>query len=397
MSDTPSLLEDWGQFLDGLRDLAPKLLAKLPDHLRDDPQTQQEVGRLMLEAVSARSLEAIGADGDYPVFLPSLNFVLNIFQPNADTIYKQAIITPGGTYRLRGRRGSLRISRIGTFAPPNADGTIRATTYYDINTLPAEADDRFDVLLSPTKPDGYKGVWWQLDPGVTMLLLRQVAYDWAEERDTTISIERLDVPANRPRRSTAALSQTLKRLPASTAHTASLLIEHVEQLRRDGAVGQVKVWDVTANYGGVFGQFYYETVFELQDDEALLIESDYPNSCLYASLLLTNEVFETIDWLNNHSSLNGGQWKLDSDGRLRVVVSARDPGVHNWLDTAGHRTGVVQGRWAESDSNPLPSVRKVALADLPALLPPDTAKVTPEERDRILRDRRAAFQQRIHW
>jgi hypothetical protein len=156
-------------------------------------------------------------------------------------------------------------------------------------------------------------------------------------------------------------------------------------------------WDVVGGFGGLFGQFYYEGAYELADDEALIIETDYPETVDYASLILTNDVFETTDWYNNHSSLNGSQWRRDADGKLRVVVSAKDPGVHNWLDTSGYPTGVIQGRWTDSSSTPMPTATKVAFDEVARLLPPDTAKITPEERDRIIRDRRAAFQQRLLW
>ena len=38
---------------------------------------------------------------------------------------------------------------------------------------------------------------------------------------------------------------------------------------------------------------------------------------------------------NRQSSLNGHQAVLDPDGVFRAVISARDPGVPNWLDTGG--------------------------------------------------------------
>lgn len=395
--DAHPLLPAWQSFIDELRDLAPRMLAKLPERLRDEPQTQQEVGRLILEALAARSLDMVGADGDRPMFLPSLNVVLNVFQPNADTVYKQATITPGGSYRLRGRKGSLRITTVGLMAPRTADWSVNAAAYYDINALSADADGCFDVVLSPERPDGYEGDWWQLDPRVDKVLLRQVAYDWGQERDPVISIERIDVPAPRPRVPGAALEKRLRGLAGATAITAMRLYEHVEMLRQQGAINNFQPWDVVTNFGGLFGQFYYETAYELADDEALVIETEVPERCGYASLILTNDIFETTDWYNNHSSLNGSQWRLDADGKLRVVVSARDPGVANWLDTAGHSTGAIQGRWTESSSTPIPSLRRVRLDEAAALLPADTPRVTPMERDRIVRDRRAAFQQRVLW
>jgi len=387
----------WNTYLDSLRDLAPKMLNKLPHEMRTDPQIQMEVVRLMFSAVASTSLEAIGGNGDHPVFLPSLNEVITTFQPNADTLYKKAQITPGGSYRLRGRAGSLRIAKIGAMSPPTPSGEIRATAYFDLNTLNVDKDGNFDVLLSPAKPANYNGDWWQLDPHANTVLLRQVAYDWSSEQDPVISIERVDGPVTRPRPSATELEQRYQQLIGTTAYSALLLIDHTVQLQREGFVNKFKIWDVVATHGGLFGQFYYECVYDLKDDEALLIEVDYPKKCEYASLLLANPVFETIDWVNNHSSLNGAQWHVTADGKLWVVVSAQDPCIQNWLDTAGYPLGVVQGRWTECDSTPLPNARVVKLAEVAKLVPADLPSITAEQRDRIVRDRRAHYQQRVHW
>ena len=59
---------------------------------QSDPQVRQEVVRLMIEALAARSIEAIGGDPDHPQFLPSINQTLNVLQPNADTVYRAATI-----------------------------------------------------------------------------------------------------------------------------------------------------------------------------------------------------------------------------------------------------------------------------------------------------------------
>ena len=37
--------------------------------------------------------------------------------------------------------------------------------------------------------------------------------------------------------------------------------------------------------------------------------------------------------------------RVDPDGRLRYVISERDPGVANWLELTGHPQGVMMLRW----------------------------------------------------
>ena len=57
--------------------------------------------------------------------------------------------------------------------------------------------------------------------------------------------------------------------------------------------------------------------WSLKDDEALLIEVSPPEA-LYWSVSLGNFWWETIDYANHQSSLNGYQAALDPDGVFRA-------------------------------------------------------------------------------
>ncbi len=400
-TETPAgneLIPGWKHWTKQVEDLDSKIISRLPERLRNDPQVREEAGRLLLEAVASETISAIGADPDHPVFLPAINFYLNIGQPNADTTYRSAVVDGAGSYRIRGEIGSDRILRVGLFRPiPKSDTlNLPIPTYYDFKKLRLDASGRFDVLLSPQRPAGYTGDWWELKPDTTQLLLRQVAFDWAHERDPRISIERLDRPVERPRPSASDLQKRLDGLGDSIAQMALLLIDHVEQLRQQGYINKLKVFDVT-HMGGLVGQFYYEGAYDLKPDEALVVESKVPVGCTYWSIILTNNIYETTDWYNNQSSLNGSQARVDADGVVRYVVSAKDPGVPNWLDTAGYNSGAIQGRWTECSANPIPTVHKVAFVDVHENLPPDTPVVTSEQREQLVRDRRSQVQQRSLW
>lgn len=392
----------WDKLIEGLEKLPAATLARLPEQMRNDPQIQQEVARLILQALTMSSIAALGADGDHPFFLPSIGEMLNVGQPNADTLYKTAEITPGGSYRLRGHKGSLTLAVIGQMGPiPSdfgSDGNHPGATrgYLELGSLKTDSEGNFDVLLSPEKPEGYQGDWWQLHPKTYRLMMRQVSSDWQREVDPTIAIERIDTPVERLRPTAAAMEDKLRRLPQATAFMATMFIGQVEKLRQAGYINKMKILDVS-QIGGLDGQFYYEGAYDLRDGEALIIEAKHPEKCAYRSVILTSELYQTLDWYNNHSSLNAAQSKTDSDGVLRVVISEQDPGVPNWLDTAGHSRGVVQGRWTNCDSQPIPTVKKVPLDQVRANLPKDTPVVTAEQRQNIIRERRSAYQHRRHW
>jgi hypothetical protein len=391
----------WTDFLDGLRDLPDHILSRLPAEQRNDPQIRQEVGRLALSAVAAATIDALASDPNYPVFVPQLNNYITIGQPNADTNYRSAKIAPAGVYRLRGQRGSMKQALIAEAGPrpKQVEGSVnlgKPRSVHDLNALKVDAQGDYDVILSPTKPEGYSGDWWQLDPTSNMLLVRMIASEWGKEVEPTLSIERLDIPAERPRPPAATLEANLRSIATSANFIGPLLVDRPQKLRAEGYVNKLKDVDFS-QMGGLAGQFYYEGVYELKEDEALIVETKLPERCNYRSLILTNEIYETSDWYNNQSSLNAAQAAADDDGILRIVVSAGDPGVPNWLDTAGYPTGVIQGRWLDCSCKPVPTVRKVALADVKKFLPAATRTISAHERDQQIRARRAALQQRPLW
>ena len=115
---------------------------------------------------------------------------------------------------------------------------------------------------------------------------------------------------------------------------------------------------------------------------------------MYWSLHLCNFWLESLDYANHQSSLNGHQAVLDGDGVFRAVVAHRDPGVPNWLDTAGHCEGTMIYRWNLADAAPVPATRVVRLADLRDHLPAGTARVSREERARTIEMRRQHVRRR---
>ena len=86
----------------------------------------------------------------------------------------------------------------------------------------------------------------------------------------------------------------------------------------------------------------------LGDDEALVIEVTPPEA-LYWSVSLGNFWWETIDYANRQSSLNGHQAVLDADGVFRAVVAHARPGRgqlarHRRQPPRGHDLPLAPGR-----------------------------------------------------
>jgi hypothetical protein len=110
--------------------------------------------------------------------------------------------------------------------------------------------------------------------------------------------------------------------------------------------------------------------------------------------------YVSLDYINHQTSLTADQARTDPDGRLRFVISERDPGVANWLECTGHRRGYVQIRWQRlsRDLGPAdgPRVEAVPFAGLPHLLPNyQRARVTPAEHAASIAARQAAVAARM--
>jgi hypothetical protein len=142
---------------------------------------------------------------------------------------------------------------------------------------------------------------------------------------------------------------------------------------------------------------YYQGLFEFDRDEALIIESDLPASVQYWSVQLVDPFYSAIDFIFHSAAFNGTQAQLSSDGKVRFIVSAEDPGLPNWLDSAGWRQGGVFWRWHSASSSPVPSIRRVRLDAIRRHLPSDTPSVGSAQRaaDRAIRI--SHYQSRRRW
>jgi hypothetical protein len=318
--------------------------------------------------------------------------------PNCDYMYHIARIDSAGVYRIWGRRGTNIFAHIGVGGAML--GTVEqagpSLGHFDLDDMAMNDDGTFEILLSAERPNDYTGNWFHLPAGVGSLSIRNASYDWTNEIDATYSIERLDAPVGRKPWTLEQNRAALEQLAEYPRRLVKMWLSFVQELKGDGIVNSLRMnrW---AGIGGMAGQYYYEGLYDIAEDEALILETDIPEKAPYWSTLLTDELFNSLDWVNTQSSLNGHQATLDADGRFRAVIAHSDPGVPNWLDTSGRRLGCVQGRWKDCSSNPVPLLIKVKFAEIRQHLPATTPHVSASERDATLRLRRRGAQLRRKW
>lgn len=337
---------------------------------------------------------------EHPEFSPFENSVF-LAQPNPDAVYYYAPVDGTGVYRVTGDRGNAPVAgfaignRIIGMAPEPGKGLGN----FDFDDLTLDADGRFEVVFSTERPRGHQGNWLPMPPETDFILVRQFSYDWGRERDLRVAIERIDAPPIKPVMSPDEIDQRLARLFGEYARNLSrIAIAAVQRTRERGFVNRFNLnsFQELGNSRD-WPQAYFETVFDIADDEALILETELPAQRPYWNVQVIDPLWNQVEYVYRQSSLNGHQARVDSDGKFRAVLSHEDPGIHNWLDTGGNLCGMMIGRWYRCSSHPEPQLTKVKLADIRAHLPADTPTVAAEERAEALRARRLGAQLRRKW
>jgi len=302
-----------------------------------------------------------------------------------DCIYVGSALKGGMTYRLWGNRGTARY--VGLQVMSGMASSFNAL----IDDFELGPDGDFEIFISAEPHDGN---WIPLDEGATMLVVRHFFYDWEHEVPVTMSIES-------PSGATDEGSRTLADPKAVVARQAVALGDFVEENLKfflgfsnpESPNTFLPPLDGTA-MGAAAENRPVIGSWNLAPDEALIIEVTPPEG-IYWSYSLGNVWWETIDYGNRQSSLNGFQAAVDDDGKVRVVVAHQDPGVANWLDTAGHSEGPIILRCVRTDTAPVPTTKVVPFDRLPEELPQGTLRLSPGERAAAIGIRQRAVSRRF--
>lgn len=390
----PTILPSWSEYVELLR-AAGDLVNMTPDPTSD--QLRAELYRQLAMNISLGYFMYFQADAVTPDWNPFLNSVF-MLQPNPDDVYVNAHIDPAGTYRIVGERGTVRIlsMSLGRAAMGLADRPGPSLRYVDFDDdLQLGPNGEIDVLLSSERPAGYAGNWIEMHPEADYLLVRVRSYDWGNERDPRLAIERLDGPAIRPRMPKEEIDRKLREVLGGFPRRLSTMWLQYQKAQLDkGLLNKLELID----FGGTVGtQLYWQGYFDLAPGEAIILETELPAQRRYWNVQLNDELWNAVEFIYRQSSLNGHQARIDSDGRFRAVISLQDPGVHNWLDPGGTLRGMLIGRWLGCSSYPVPTLTRVPLSELRRHLPTDTPTITAEERAAQMRARRIGGQLRRRW
>lgn len=380
--------EAWHRLLGVLEDCSGRLATG--DFPVDDRGRSEGIRHLTRQLTVALEGELEHADTRYPSLhryeLPWSQWGA----PNPDNVYQRCAVDPAATYVLRGRAEGVHEA---LFSVLEGDMHLGEDGVFDevaLTDLAVAADGAFELVISP---DDGAGNRLRTTAATRLLLIRQYLWDWSAEPVMSLTIERPDTDGTRPDPPdgvsvAAALDRAARWVERSMVHWAEYAAASRDLLEHNTFTPP------RTPPGGAPSIAYGGGCWDLGPDEALVVEHDRPDAHYWNWSIHQLHWFDSGAWHRRPMSRNGHQAHVDDDGRVRVVISGRDPGVPNWLDTEDRSLGMAVYRYVGATTRPVPEARVVPVDEVRDHVPAGHPVVGPDERRRELAARSLSAQRR---
>ncbi len=341
--------------LDGWK-LVRQMLDDMTAVIEADAETELELleGLRVLGRITALCSElSLDVDAPAPWFFDMSTEARLIGGVNPDGEYYLAMINGKHRYRVRGRRGTSAYLGFQVLAGVGLTPR-RMAAYVSDRDLGLGADGSFSFVFAaqePTVAELAGDAWVEIPEDASAIVVREYIGDRAVEHVAELAIEPLDAPALPVAPTDAVLGEQLTGMAWTIAKLATLhrtikpeLLDTPNTLLTAEAA-ELGAADSTPD------NLYMIGTFRLAPDEALVIEFA-PIASRYWSVTLENIWHECIDARRRRSSITNAGAVTGADGMVRIVASAADPHVPNWIDTGGRHRGFVIVRWLDNPEAP---------------------------------------------
>jgi hypothetical protein len=306
------------------------------------------------------------ADPQFPGFFAPSHETGKIGADNPHNLYLMARLDGRNDYRVRGQRGSVHYLSFGTQKGGyESNGKMEPTGSIEGKDLQIAADGSFELVLSRERRPGN---WLRLEAESNALIVRQTFLDRRSEKPAQVTIEPLDAQAQPRPLDAERIDTGLRRAAAFVEGTARVFADWAQGYRARPNALPPADQAVCQAAGGDPKIFYYHGYWELPEDHALVVHVARLPQCRFWNLQVDNWWMESLDYRYHRISIGKHEAVADADGGVTLVIAARDPGVPNWLETAGHRQGTMCFRWVEAAEHVHPTTRVVPLAELGKVL-----------------------------
>jgi hypothetical protein len=312
---------------------------------------------------------------------------------NPDNCYRLIPIEHGARYEVRGQQQAQPAANV-TWTLVGNNSTSKTLASLEHRDVVVGPDGRFTITVD-AEPAGGRVNHLQSVAGVKWLFVRDSMGDWARETPNALQVRRLTPPTAPPlseeEAARRAVEIMVEDVPITFWFTRLNFAIPPNRLTEPKSTGAV---------GGLVSQWSSIARIVLAEDEAFVVRANAAGAA-YRHFVVNDWWYRSIDPWHRQSSLNNAQMEPDADGGYTYVVSHRDPGVHNWIDTGGLRQTYAIQKWQglprqiQPGREPRIGARLVKLDHLREALPAGTRWLDPQQRAAQLARRQADFARRI--
>ncbi|MCZ6830166.1 MAG: DUF1214 domain-containing protein [Gammaproteobacteria bacterium] len=343
MSDDIFDDSSWNEFCDNLKNVGQQILRNAPDSELDTAEGFRYLARI--------TSHALGRFVERPNPLrPQISYISpRIGGDNPDFLYGSCTISGEHDYVLRGNREQAYNVGIGSYYGGLGSGKgLLCSGYLLLNDLEMDAMGNFEIQVSREEKPGN---WLPILAESNSILIRQTLLNRAVDAPANIAIQCL----------AGEQARTCPEPLRAEVFEKSLQLAGIFI---GGVVGQFLNWTNTfkANTNQIHpldpsllafaegdpNTRYNNGYFELAEGEVLVVELS-PPQCEYWNLQVTNHWLESLDYMDYRTHYNHDNARVDDDGKVRLYIAKDDPGLPNWIDTAGHDRGGIALRWIKAE------------------------------------------------
>ncbi len=390
MQDTAEQLlsgDAWRQFCDRLKQAGDTILSDdYPASSRERSEGFRSLTRLLSYAMQ---MEIECADPAFPQLFHHEQPHNQWGGPNPDNGYLRASIHPDHAYRVWGTLAGVRQMILSLHEGDMQLGQFGVYSEQTLSDWELGPNGELEVFVSKEKPE-YATNWMPLHEDARIFSARIYVSDWENDACPTLHIERLGAEGlAAPPLEPAALASALERSVNWVEKSAEFWNRYTGSAWARATPNALD--PARSAPGGADHILYGNCCWELAEDEALVVNCEAPEAEYYNFCIHTLGGLESGDFANRQVSLSDQQLHVDDDGCIRLVLSARDPGVPNWIDNEGRERGMLVYRFVWATTNPKPEGRVVKVDQVRSLVPDGHPTIDANERRRRLSARREQF------
>lgn len=395
------------------------LRPQLRQILENDPASQIPAGRDQIDHVldlwtMALIMWEVGGDTTTPQILWHVDNTphhwfghsmrgMGAAGDNPDNIYRGAFLDGASTYELKGRFGAKRPSQLSfeifhgspgktilkkqTSSTPDLGNQVAMLMANNMTIAP---DGSFTITIGPDARPGDSN-HMKTVPGPMQFAIRDVLSDWSQE-PVTVSIKRTG-GTPKPALTDAQLLQAIvEDLPGFLRFWSGFKSQWL------GGIADNKIAGPAPRDGG-WG-YLMGGRFNLKDDEAITITIDDVGSSYIGFEMTSPWLMMPVQAHSGTVSLNNAQVQRNPDGTVTYVVSRSDPGIANWISTAGMHEGMYIVRWQGVPSGidatkMVRDFRLIRLADIDSAIPAHVPRIDAAGRAQQIARRKPDFELRL--